>query len=79
MCTYACDTSHTHTLIHIHIYKCVDVTVTTVCESCVKLLLLDNLGLRHFPREKVLGPAKPLWYVKGSGFTMDAGLVYQLA
>jgi hypothetical protein len=34
--------------------------------------------MRHFAREKVLGPAKPLWYVKGIGFTMEAGLVYQL-
>ena len=28
-------------------------------------------------REKVLGPAKPLWFAKGQGFTMEAGMVYQ--
>ncbi|CAK8992499.1 Uncharacterized protein SCF082_LOCUS3131, partial [Durusdinium trenchii] len=34
--------------------------------------------VRHFAREKVVGPAKPLWYLRGSGFTADAGSVYQV-
>ncbi len=35
-------------------------------------------GMRHFAREKVLGPAKPLWFLKGCGFTLEAGEVYQV-
>lgn len=49
----------------------------SLCFSCV-LFVTINLGLRHFPREKVLGPAKPLWFLKGHGITIDAGCVYQL-
>ena len=38
---------------------------------------LCTSGMRHFSREKVLGPAKPLLYFKDS-FTMEANMVYQV-
>ena len=28
-------------------------------------------GVRHYNREKTIGPAKPLWFVSGNGFTME--------
>ena len=44
----------------------------------ISFLFLISSGMRHFAREKVLGPAKPLWFLKGCGFTLDAGEVYQV-
>ena len=41
---------------------------------------MNNLaGMRHYVKEKVLGPAKPLWFVRGDGFTMEANMVYEIA
>lgn len=34
--------------------------------------------MRHYALEKVIGPAKPLWFVKGDGFVMEPGIVYQI-
>ena len=36
-------------------------------------------GMCHYVKEKVLGPAKPLWFVRGDGFTMEANMVYEIA
>ena len=42
--------------------------------------VMNNLaGMRHYVKEKVLGPAKPLWFVRGDGFTMEANMVYEIA
>lgn len=35
-------------------------------------------GVRHYNREKTLGPAKPLWYIKGQGFLMEPNMYYQV-
>ena len=34
--------------------------------------------MRHYARDKVLGPAKPLWFIKGGGFLMEPGMHYQI-
>lgn len=36
-------------------------------------------GVRHYNREKTIGPAKPLWFVSGNGFTMEADTYYKVA
>ena len=41
--------------------------------------ILIKPGMRHYSKEKVLGPAKPLWFVRNAGFMMEAGLLYQIA
>ncbi|CAK9072441.1 Uncharacterized protein SCF082_LOCUS35627 [Durusdinium trenchii] len=35
-------------------------------------------GLRHYPREKVVGPAKPLWFAKGD-IVLQPSMQYQIA
>lgn len=35
-------------------------------------------GVRHYSLQKVLGPAKPLWFLKGNGFVMEPGHFYQV-
>ena len=35
--------------------------------------------MRFYAREKVLGPAKPMWYVKGTGFRMEPDMLYEIA
>ena len=41
--------------------------------------LYPSQGMRHYGKEKVLGPAKPLWFIKGDGFHMEANKVYEVA
>lgn len=40
-------------------------------------LIQNTSGMRHYTKEKVIGPAKPIYYLKKS-FQMEKGMVYQV-
>lgn len=42
------------------------------------ILFMVFWGVRHYSREKTLGPAKPLWFIKGQGFLMEPNMYYKV-
>ena len=36
-------------------------------------------GMRHYTKDKMVGPAKPMFFVRGDGFQMQSNMVYEIA
>ena len=53
--------------------------VMFVCSFICLFLILETMiqGVRHYPREKVIGPAKPLWFLKKS-FVCEPNMWYKV-